>query len=247
MHFFRHDFSLPAHQGLQYPVTAAVVLVAVIVIVIPVVLLEMSVVRVTVSVVLVTLSVLGITLPLRQEQQGSLAIPSAQRLHSNTPPCDAQAVICASHGHAGSGSRVGEGVGSGSGSGVGSSSGVGSGSEVGSGSGVGAGCSGVPKHCEYQGFDTTQPLPASQHVGPAHPIPPHWPHIGEQGPGSGAGTGVGVGAGPTGTGVGGGAGVGSPDTTSMSMQDTKISSVYLQTHNHRSVAGPAAMPVKVTF
>jgi hypothetical protein len=51
-------------------------------------------------------------------------------------------------------------------------------------------------------------VPSLQHLGPAHPIPPHCSHSFEQlGAGEGVGTGVGAGEG-VGTGVGEGAGVG---------------------------------------
>jgi len=36
------------------------------------------------------------------------------------------------------------------------------------------------KHCEYQSFEYLQVDPLAQHVGPVHPIPPHWPYSAEQ-------------------------------------------------------------------
>lgn len=182
LHFCCHGLVLPSHQDLHCPDALVVVVV---VLVTSVLLLEVPVVLVTVSVVLDMVRVLGSV----QEQQGSLVTPSAHRWHSNIPPCDTQAVTCASQGQAGSGDSVGRGVGSGSGSGLGAGSGVGSGSAVGrgvgsgSGPGVGAGAVGTgvgvgtspDKHWEYHGFETTHSLPASQHVGPVQSIPPHWP------------------------------------------------------------------------
>lgn len=34
-------------------------------------------------------------------------------------------------------------------------------------------------HCEYQSLLYLQ-VPCEQHLGPAHPLPPHWPYNGEQ-------------------------------------------------------------------
>eukprot|EP00971_Amphidinium_carterae_P272417 5407020-Amphidinium_carterae.1 len=50
--------------------------------------------------------------------------------------------------------------------------------QSGAGAGVGAGAPAL--HWEYQGLPNTQPVPATQHVGPFQFWPPHCPHSAEQ-------------------------------------------------------------------
>mmetsp|Transcript_5099 Transcript_5099/g.14183 ORF Transcript_5099/g.14183 Transcript_5099/m.14183 type:complete len:255 (-) Transcript_5099:477-1241(-) len=151
---------------------------------------------------------------------------------------------------------VGDSV-TGAGAGVGTET---LGSGCGDGCGLGSGEDGsICSHWECQTLWKSQSQPASQHVGPVHPSPPHRFQAPAHAPGGvGTGTGAGVGTGadvgtddPEGVGARGvGCVVGcettagsSSDATRASMHERKTSSVFLTTQNHRNVI----MPVGTSF